>query len=190
VIPYQTEKIENAICFFAIEHKKKTRRNLDQTSLYKYLGFLDFETFEERGKPALGLKYMAMEKGPVPIEIYGKRNNLKTACFEFLKIADDYGRDKYVIIAHGKPNMDYFSEYEKKKMGRIIEIFAESSIKAHLRSEASHQKIKAWKKTWDKKKNSLIEYSLSFDSDPATKEPHSLTFAEECYLTSKALESC
>ena len=35
MIPYQKEKIENAICFFANEHQKKTKHPLYQTFLYK-----------------------------------------------------------------------------------------------------------------------------------------------------------
>lgn len=66
MIPYQKEKIENAICFFAYEHKKATRKFLTQTYLYKYLALFDFKCLEETGKPALGLKYMAMEKEADP----------------------------------------------------------------------------------------------------------------------------
>ncbi|NLT21515.1 MAG: SocA family protein [Syntrophorhabdus sp.] len=188
MIPYQKEKIENAICFFAAVHQKKTGRSLDEASLYKCLAFLDFETFEETGRPALGLDYIAMERGPVPIEIYGARRSLKTECFEFVAQKDELSsREKFLVIAHGKPDLDYFSEYEKTKMKRIIEIFADRSIKAGLRSDASHERIKAWKKTWAKKKNSLIDYSLTFDKDPRTKKPEDLSFAEECFLTAEAL---
>ncbi len=188
MIPYQKEKIENAICFFAAEHQKKTRRPLDQTSLYKYLAFLDFETFEETGRPALGLDYIAMQWGPVPIKIYEARRSLKTDCFEFVVKRDEYSaKEKLLVVAHGKPDLDYFSEYEKTKMKRIIEVFADSSIRAGLRSDASHERIKAWKKTWAKKKNSPIDYSLTFDKDPKTKKPEDLSFAEECFLTAEAL---
>ena len=48
MIPYQKEKIENAICFFASEHQKKTKHPLYQTFLYKYLAFLDFESLREK----------------------------------------------------------------------------------------------------------------------------------------------
>lgn len=188
MIPYQTDKVNNAICFFAKEHKKRTRKFLDQTSLYKYLAFLDYETFEERGKPALGLIYRAMPRGPVPDEIYNARHSLKTNCFEFVMRKDEYSSiEKFYIIALGEPDMDYFSEYEKDKMKRIVEIFADSSVRASHRSDASHERIKAWKKTWDKNKNSLIDYSLTFDENPKTKNPENLSFAEDCFLTFEAL---
>jgi len=89
MIPYQKEKIENAICFFAHEHMKKTRQSLYQTFLYKYLAFLDFEILKETGRPCLGLSYMAMEHGPVPMEIYGKLHEWKSSCFTFTEEQDN-----------------------------------------------------------------------------------------------------
>ncbi|GAG44260.1 unnamed protein product, partial [marine sediment metagenome] len=41
MIPYKKEKSDNAICFFAFNHKRKTGKYLPQTFLYKYLAFLD-----------------------------------------------------------------------------------------------------------------------------------------------------
>lgn len=184
MIPYQKEKIENAICYFAYEHQKATRRPLSQTHLYKYLAFLDFISLELTGKPSLGLEYMAMERGPVPIKIYEERDQIKSDCFEFKKM----GENVYIIMAKGKPNLDYFSEYEIKEMKRLIEIYADRFVKASDMSEASHQDIKAWKKAWKKKPNSMIDYDLVFDENVYTKSEKSLSFAEECYLTYKALQ--
>ena len=189
MIPYQKEKIENAICFFAKEHYKKTKKHLDMTSLFKYLAFFDFETFEKRGRPALGLKYLAMERGPVPIELYSNRAKLHSDCFAFVSTGtNEKGNELYLIQPKGTPNLDYFSPSEVKEMERIIEIYADSSIKSSHRSDASHERITAWKKTWTKKHNSLIDYVLTFDKDPAEKSESDLTFAEECYLTSRALD--
>jgi len=189
VVPYQKEKIEHAICFFAKEHFKKVKKHLDMTSLFKYLSLFDFETFEKKGRPALGLKYLAMERGPVPIDLYDKRGDLHANCFDFVCIGkNEKGNELYVVQAKGKPNLDYFSPSEIKHMEQIIEIYADSSIKAHHRSEASHERIAAWRKTWSRKKNSIIDYSDMFDKDPAEKPEDKLTFAESCYLTSRALD--
>jgi len=184
MIPYQKEKIENAICYFAHEHQRVTRKPLTQTYLYKYLALLDFKCLEDAGKPALGLEYMAMERGPVPIKIYRERDQLKSDCFEFRKMNESV----YVVSAKGKPNLDYFSEYEIKEMKRLIEIYADRFVKASDMSEASHQDIKAWRKAWKKKPKSMIDYDLAFDDDIYTKSEKSLSFAEECYLTYKALQ--
>jgi uncharacterized phage-associated protein len=182
MIPYQKEKFENAICYFASEHQKRTRKPLTQTYLYKYLALLDFRSLETTGKPLLGLEYMAMERGPVPIKLY--RDPIKSDCFEFRKSEGT----SYLVLAKGTPDLDYFSESEMKEMKRLIEIYADQFVKASHMSEASHQEIKAWRKAYRKKINSIIDYDLVFDDDLYTKPGGSLTFAEECYLTYKALK--
>lgn len=184
MIPYQKEKIENAICFFASEHMKKTRQPLYQTFLYKYLAFLDFEILKATGRPCLGLSYMAMEHGPVPMEIYDKLNTLKSSCFEYREEQEN----KKTIHPKGKPNLDYFSQVEIKQIQRLIEIYAHSYISTRLISDASHQDIVAWKKTWDKNHNSMIDYSAEFDDDLFKKKEEELTYPEESYLTYRALE--
>jgi uncharacterized phage-associated protein len=184
VIAYQKEKIENAICFFASKHAERTRKALTQTFLYKYLAFLDFKSIEETGQPALGLKYVAMAKGPVPIEIYSKRKNLKTECFEFREVEEN----KFIVIAKGRPNLEFFSAYEIKKMQQFVEIYADTFVKTSDISEASHQDIKAWRKAYKKKENSIIEYELQFEEDIQHKDTKELKPAEENFLIYKSIE--
>ena len=184
MIAYQKEKIENAICFFASEHSRRTRKPLAQTFLYKYLAFLDFESVEKTGHPALGLKYLAMSKGPVPIEIYSQRKNLKSECFEFR----EFEEGKFSVIPKGHPSLEFFSPYEIKKMGQLIEIYADAFVRTSDISEASHQAIKAWRKAYKKKENSVIEYSLQFDGDVTRKDPKELTPPEENFLIYKSIE--
>ena len=184
MIAYQKEKIENAITFFAARHKKATRKPLSQTFLYKYLAFLDFTSLEETGRPALGLRYKAMERGPVPIEIYSKREDLKTPVFEFRKV----GETQFVVMPKQDPNLDYFSRYEIDLMDRLIEIYADVFVRAGDISEASHQEIKAWKKAWDKQPNSIIDYELTFNNGFLFKQEDQLTLAEENYLIYKGIE--
>ncbi len=183
-IPYREEKIKNAVCFFAAEHEKRTRKPLSQTFLYKYLAFLDFGSLEKIGRPALGLIYKAMERGPVPPELYGQRDKLKNECFSFVALEES----KYIVKATGKPDLEYFSSFELQEMSRLIEIYADFFVKASDISEASHEVIRAWKKTWAKKPNSIINYDDAFSEDLLTKPDADLTFAEECYLLYKALE--
>jgi len=184
MIAYQKEKIENAICFFASKHSERTKKPLAQTFLYKYLAFLDFKSLEETGHPALGLKYLAMAKGPVPIEIYSKRKDLKTECFEFREVEGS----TFIIIAKGRPNLEFFSPYEIKKMQNLVEIYADTFVKASNISEASHQDIKAWRKAYKKKENSIIEYELQFEDDIQHKDPKELKPAEENFLIYKSIE--
>jgi len=184
MISYQEEKIKNAICFFAWEHNKRTKKLLSQTFLYKYLAFLDFNSVEDTGQPALGLSYIAMERGPVPKEIYDRRRGLKTDCYEFKELEEN----KFVILPNGRPNLEYFSHYEIDKMHRLIEIYADAFVKASDISEASHQSIRAWEKAWMKKKNSIIEYEMQFDDDIKHKNQNDLASAEEHYLVYKSFK--
>lgn len=41
--------------------------NVGETVLYKLLYFIDFDSFELYGKPIVGLKYLHMQFGPVPV---------------------------------------------------------------------------------------------------------------------------
>ena len=185
MIPYQREKIENAICFFASEQHKKTKHPLYQTFLYKYLAFLDFEILRETGRPCLGLTYKAMERGPVPMEIYGQRNEIKSLLFEFRRDQED----KITVHPKSKPNLDFFSKKEISQMQRLIEIYAKSYIPAKMISDASHESILAWKKTWKSQPNGIIDYKSEFDDRLLNKKEEELTYPEESYLIYRALET-
>ena len=162
---YQKERIENAICFFAKEHYKNTKKRLPQTFLYKYLAFLDFQTLKETGKPALGLVYKAMPKGPVPEEIYSKKSN--TELYEFKQLNPN-DLNQYSVIHKKEPDLDYFSKYEIKKMNEIIEFYATSYTNTKIISDVSHEIILAWKKTFEKQPKEpykFIDYALELTDD-------------------------
>lgn len=182
MIPYRKEKIQNAIVFFAREHRKKTRKPLYQTYLYKYLAFLDFISLREIGRPSLELIYKAMKRGPVPIEIYEKKED--TPLYRFVK--DERGE---IIVTKTKPNMDFFSSYEIDLMYRLIEIYATRWMTTSVMSDASHEDIAAWKRTYHQRPNTIIDYTLEFDGDLSSKRENELTYPEEVYLTLKAMAS-
>lgn len=165
MIPYRDEKIQNAIAFFAKEHRKKTRQFLYQTFLYKYLAFFDFWSLRDTGRPALNLKYKAMKKGPVPIEIYGNKQETEKK----------------------DPDMDYFSPYEEELLHKLIEIFAQRWVTTGVMSDASHEDLLAWKRTWESKPNSFIDYALEFKGNLYLKKDDQLTFPEQVFLTFKAI---
>ncbi|MFW6137805.1 MAG: Panacea domain-containing protein [Spirochaetota bacterium] len=185
MIAYREEKINNAICYFAKAHRKATKKYLSQTFLYKYLAFLEFKSIEELGKPVFGLKYKAMERGPVPIEIYSKRRGYKTDLFYFKEI----GNEKIIVVPRDrKANLDYFSQWEINEMERLIAIYADKFVSANDISDASHQAIKAWKKAFKIKPNTFIDYDLCFD-DINKKSDEDLSYIEDQYLVYKALEN-
>ena len=180
MIPYRKAKIQNAIVFFAREHRKKTRKPLYQTYLYKYLAFLDFISLREIGRPLLELIYKAMQRGPVPIEIYKEKAD--TPLYKFVK--NELGE---IIVTNNKPNMDYFSSYEIELMYRLIEIYATSWMTTDVMSDASHEDIAAWRRTYYQNPNTIMDYILEFDGDLLSKKE--ITYPEEAYLTYRAIAS-
>ena len=180
---YQKKRIENAICFFADEHFKRTKKYPSQTHIYKYLAFFDFQILEETGEAPLDLDYLAMERGPVPIQLYKKRRDIKSDCFCF----QETGTNTFIVKAINKPDLDYFSYYEIKKMKDLIYIFAASYSTASIMSDLSHEKIKAWLKAWNRKKNSPIDKAETFD-DIYKKTEGELTQQEEHFLINQSLK--
>jgi len=182
MIPYRDKKIQNAVAFFAQQHRKKTKNPLYQTSLYKYLAFFDFWSLRETGRPALELKYLAMERGPVPTEIYDKK--AETQKYRFQR--DDIGE---MVVAKEAPEMDCFSPYEIELMEKLIEIFAQRWTTAKVMSDCSHEEIKAWRRTWARTPNGPIDYALEFDENIFSKQEKDLTYTEEAYLIHRAMVS-
>ncbi len=180
MIPYRDKKIINAVAFFAKQHRKKAKRPLYQTFLYKYLAFLDFYSLKETGRPALGLTYKAMKHGPVPMEIYGDKQD--TPKYKFQE--DEWGE---FIVVIGKPDLNYFSPYEIELMERFIDFFAQVWVNTTVISDSSHEEILAWSRTWNEKPNKIIEYALEFEGDLFSKNEEDLTFPEEVFLTLRAM---
>ena len=179
---YKREKILNAISFFADQHRKKARKPLYQTFLYKYLAFLDFYSLREVGSPCLGLIYKAMKKGPVPIEIY----NDKSETEKYIFVKNQWGE---VVISKGEPNLNYFYSYEVELMNRLIEIYAKRWVTTSVMIDSSHEDILAWKRTWAKNPNDIIDYALEFNGDLFSKKDDQLTYPERVFLTYKAISS-
>jgi len=131
----------------------------------------------------LELTYKAMERGPVPMEIYGNRdkpNYFAKVVFEPLKTkSDSIG---YIVKPNGKFESDYFAEAELKEMNNLIEIFAQQWVTATEISEASHQAIKAWKKTYTRQPNAEIDPIEEFDRDITTIPEEALHTEELKYL--------
>lgn len=181
MIAYKTEKINNAICFFAREVYKLRKQYLPQTLLYKFLSYLDFSSIEKLGKPALELEYRAYKNGPVPVGIYNSREGYQTDCFKFEK----RGTNRFVVISTKEANLDYFSEFEIETMNYLIDKYIKNNLdmKQIIDNicEASHNEIKAWKVAYDKKKNSRINYSDTF-GEIDKKGSNKLSIQEERFL--------
>jgi uncharacterized phage-associated protein len=188
MIAYKTEKINNAICFFAKEVYKLRKQYLPQTLLYKFLSYLDFSSIEKLGKPALELEYRAYKNGPVPVGIYNHREGYQSDCFKFEK----RGTDKFVIISTKEADLDYFSEFEIEIMNYLLDKYIKNnlSMKKIIDNicEDSHNEIRAWKVAYDRKKNSAIDYSDTFE-ELDKKEDDKLSMQEERFLVYRGLKN-
>lgn len=166
MLSYRKERIDNALLFFAQNHYKKTKKYLSQTFLYKYLAFFEFRYLKAAGDMPLELTYKAMERGPVPMEIYSNRDNpnyFSKVLFEPFQLEN--GKTGYLVKPNGIFASDYFAEAELKEMNSLIDMFAHDWVRASEMSEASHQAIKAWKKTYNHQPNADIDPIDEFDRD-------------------------
>jgi hypothetical protein len=180
---YREERIDNAILFFAQNHYKKTKKYLSQTFLYKYLAFFEFRYLKTVGDMPLELTYKAMERGPVPMEIYDNRDNpnyFSKVIFEPFQTKD--GKTGYFVKPNGQFHSDYFAEAELKEMNELIEIFAQQWISTTEMSEASHQAIKAWRQTHSRNPNAVIDPIEEFDRDIMAVPEEMLQTEELKYL--------
>lgn len=179
---YQKERLENAVCFFAREHYKKTKTFAWQTHIYKYLAFFEFRMLEKTGEMPLGLKYIAWKKGPVPINLYEQKDSNQSLLFKFESIDEK----KYLVKSLKTPDLDYFSVNEIKVMRDLIFIFAQPWVNTGVMSDSSHEKIRAWKVAWAERENSIIDVSKTFEN-LNTKTEDELSDAEEHFLTNLSI---
>jgi hypothetical protein len=183
MLSYQKERIDNALLFFALNHYKKTKKYLSQTFLYKYLAFFEFRYLKAAGDMPLELTYKAMERGPVPMEIYGNRDNpgyFSKVIFEPFQTKD--GKTGYYVKPNGTFDSDYFAVAELEEMNNLIEMFAQRWVGATEMSEASHQAIRAWRNTYSRQPNANIDPIEEFDRDITTVPEDALRTEELKYL--------
>ena len=178
---YQKERFLNAVCFFATEHSRRTGRPAFQTYIYKYLALFDFRILEEEGQPALDIGYKAMEMGPVPTDLYSKRE--ATSHYEFLRVCGNLGEERFVINPLKDPDLEYFSEAELTIMRAILDEFARPDVSTKALIKATHERIPAWKKAWSRRGDKAAVV-MSYDD---TFSPKTNTESSERYFTYKAL---
>jgi hypothetical protein len=179
---HQKERMDNAILFFAQNHYKKTRKHLSQTFLYKYLALFEFRYLKKTGNMPLELTYKAMKHGPVPMELYENRDKPDYFFLVTFEPFQARGGAGYLVKPKGTFNPDYFAEAELEEMNNLIEIFARQWVNASVMSDASHQAIKAWKKTWSRSPNAVIDPIEEFDRDIMTAPEETLQTGELRYL--------
>jgi len=136
----------------------------------------------------LGLHYRAMKNGHVPIEIYDKREQIRGfSTVNFEQIETKTGYPAYIVKPNGKFNPDYFADAELEEMGNLIEIFAQQWVEASIMSDASHEAILAWKKTYKKQANAIIDPIDDFQRDILSLPAEALNSIEERFLTHRKI---
>ena len=144
---------------------------------------MDFWGVENHGRPVFDLTYLAMKMGPVPREIYNNRQALSCPLFEFI----EKGEGKFEVVSKGDPEMEFFSEAEAEKMSNMMEIYGDPVMTTALFSEASHQEIMAWRRTFKERPNQPIDYKLMFPGDIEQKNLDDLDPIEEAFLVHRAI---
>jgi uncharacterized phage-associated protein len=157
-------KLLTCMVHFASETKRPT-----VMKMFKLLYFLDFRALEELGTPVTNLWYKALERGPVPTELYTEIGKKDAA-----KIPEDFkdwlglkpimdSQDLLLgneFFARREPEYKWLSKREKTVLQNITEIFKD--INANDISMASHERRGPWSITWNKGKgaNNLIKFEL------------------------------
>lgn len=166
------ERVEAAIGFFANKYYRKHRQGPSQTEVYKFLAFVEFASIKEVGKPVFGLKYLAMEWGPVPVDLYEEVKTRSPGRFKyFVTTRESLPSGKFVIRFLPKREvsfpLDFFSKREKALLERFAEILVAKGLTAKDYSEASHERIKAWRVAYERKPNSVMEYFDEVETEKA-----------------------
>jgi hypothetical protein len=185
---FQKERINNIVLFFAQEHLKKTKLSLSQTALYKYLAFFEFRLIKSKGLMPLELTYLAMEHGPVPIELYA--NRYTPDYFEkviFDEVLAKSGKKIIIVKPKGTFEEDYFSNNEVKEMNDLIEIFAQRWVGASVMSDSSHQELISWRITFKENPNGEIDPRLEFGKQIIGKPIDKLTSIEERFMLQRVM---
>jgi uncharacterized phage-associated protein len=166
------ERIRDKRLAAVIAYFVKETKNCKKTKLGKLLFFLDFLHFKRFGTSVTGNDYVAMPKGPVPIQLYRSitDGNLPEEIARTLAIEeemDEYGESKGFRISvrpRAQVEMDLLSPRELAVMEEVAFIFHDSS--ATEMSEITHLRNTPWERTLKERgKNAIIDYRLAIDDD-------------------------
>lgn len=178
MILYRDQKILSAVVYFADEFKKRRGYYPRQTWIYKFLALLDFGVLLKTGIPCLGLNYVAMERGPVPWELYDSWDCLKSDTFEFVRTHDGGWR----VEIRGGADLDVFSDDELDEMDSILNAYAAEGVDLNGLIEEAHRKIRSWRVAWEQarqlgKRKMFMEFADEFGDD--LKKPDTCPVSSE-----------
>jgi uncharacterized phage-associated protein len=159
-------KLLHALVFFA-----KRTKHANLTKLFKLLYFFDFLHFKQTGYPAIGLDYVALQRGPVPKALWLElKDGMVPEDFrEALAILpksdeDDPTVKEYEFHAKIRPDLSLFTPRERGILDNLVLMFRDST--AREMSEISHLRRQPWDLTVRRDgENARIDYLLALDAD-------------------------
>lgn len=192
---YSKERLDNLVGLIASEFKAGRGKPLSQTYLWKFLALFEFKVLEKVGYPPLGLKYAAMPKGPVPIDLYEAAKDLAPIC-DTVNVLDGGSSPKGKIRnIEAQPDFEFssefFSDLEIDIIDELLDVFLNPKFVSDDASELSHESIRAWREAWEEATlNGLESSPMSFDAtfpelETATEEH--LSSAARRYAIGKLL---
>lgn len=152
---FKQERVNQMILFFAEKmHPWKTKLN-------KLLFYSDFLHFKKYGYSISGLKYVAIDYGPVPNEYeilftIGRINNIFKKVYQ--EINNDATGEKVLPMTNAKFNSRLFKDHELEILYTVFDKFKDVTSSEIVKM--SHDEI-AWKENY--KKHGFIDYKYSFD---------------------------
>jgi len=129
---------------FVIESLQKSNIEADFHKVFKILYFADQEHLAQYGRPILGDKYIAMENGPVPSNLYDsfkivKGNSIFSNRDNFKDFFEIY--NNFYIKNKKMPQLDYLSKSDIEILTKSIN--ENRSLNFNQLTDKSHDK--AWK---------------------------------------------
>lgn len=143
-------RIKNILLYFI-----EKGRGVYITKMNKLLFYTDFLSYRDRGKGMTGLRYKAIQHGPVPVRwdrIYSFYDEIKP---EILQLSND--REGSMLVSNLSPVMADFSEDDLEILRAVYERF-KNETPTQI-SETSHQE-EAWKEYFNT--DMLINFEMAF----------------------------
>lgn len=162
----ERKRLDIGIGYFVREFYKKTKKPPTQMNIYKFLAFVDFYSVKRRGKPVFGLKYSALRNGPVPSDLYKEIKNVSTVrTYPYYKVIAKDKIRKFFPLEGKELDLSYFAKAELEIINEVIYILIDSSLNTYHYSEASHQKINAWKKAYQSGEGTTMKYEDEIEDE-------------------------
>lgn len=143
-------KVKNVLLYFI-----KKNHGVFITKMNKLLFYTDFLSYRTRGKGMTGLRYKALQHGPVPIRwdrIYSFYDEIQQ---EIVQFSND--REGTMLVSSLSPDMADFSDEEKEILEAVYGRFQKETPTQI--SETSHLE-KAWKEYFNT--DMPINYDMAF----------------------------